>query len=44
MMLQFIHDQAEVVSGQSHESLTGHLGGLEILRLQGTRETPLALS
>lgn len=38
MMLQFIHDQAEVVSGQSHQSLTGHLRGLEILHLQGHKK------
>lgn len=38
MMLQFIHDQAEVVSGQSHQSLTGHLRGLEILHLQGDKK------
>lgn len=44
VMLQFIHDQAEVVSGQSHQSLTGHLCGLETLRLQGTREAPLVPS
>lgn len=44
VVLKFIHDQAEVVSGQSHQGLTGHLSSLETLRLQETREAPLVPS